>query len=1101
MVDRGVRGFRLSPQQRRLWQLQRTEQRQPYRGECVVIIEGDLNEARLKTALQCLVQRHEILRTTFCDSPEAGEPLQVPKEIDVFMPPAIDFSHLPSDQQDAEIEALAQAASHKPFDLQQGPILQFCQVTLSSHKRVLIITLPALCADSITFNNIVQEIRRSYAACFTDDGNQVGESLQYAEISEVLNELLEAEDMEEGRAFWRKKDLSSLAELGLHFEAPRSDQSPFEPASLKIEMGAELLENLQTLAGQYEVPVSDLLLTCWILLLWRLSERSKVIIGFAGDGRLDEKLEAALGPLTKHIPLEAHLQPGTRFSQILLEISATRQEICEWQDYFGWNHSAKSSEEIENQPFFPFCFQFDECPKVANAENASFRIHKKSVSIDRFKINLAGLRRDGDLLIEFSFDSALYGADEINRVATQFQALLESIVANPESPICQLNILSREEIRRALLDPGNSQMSQPERRLHSLFEEQVARTPDSIAVVAGDEYLDYAGLNSKANQLANQLRRLGAGPDTLVAIYVERSLDMLVGILGILKTGGAYVPIDPAYPKQRISFMLDDTKAPVIATQRGLVDKLPDCRAKILCIDELGPAGHFEAIPPVNVPEAPAYVIYTSGSTGNPKGVVVSHSNVARLFSATRPWFGFDENDIWTLFHSFAFDFSVWEIWGALLFGGKLIVVPYLLSRSPENFYEMLLNEGVTVLNQTPSAFRQLLRAEADATRQDLALRFVIFGGEALEFPTLKPWFDRHGVRGAQLVNMYGITETTVHVTYRPVTLADLELSNNSAIGPALPDLQIYLFNRHGSLIPSGTRGEIYVGGAGLAAGYLNRADLTAQKFVPHEFSILPGCRLYRSGDLASYLSNGELEYIGRIDNQVKIRGFRIELGEIEFALREHASVSEAVVMLRDRQAVSDRRSARDDSNLPPAGIDKQIVAYVVCDLSHPVTVAELHRHLEERVPSYMTPSSYVMLRAFPLTVNGKLDREALPAPEEVRPELDMPFIAPRGPVESELAQIWGEFLHVNPIGIYDSFFLLGGHSLLMTQLASRIKEAFHLDIPLVDFFENPTIAKMANLIATRQLQQQDPQELAELLGALKNLSPSEMSALLQRES
>jgi amino acid adenylation domain-containing protein len=478
-----------------------------------------------------------------------------------------------------------------------------------------------------------------------------------------------------------------------------------------------------------------------------------------------------------------------------------------------------------------------------------------------------------------------------------------------------------------------------------------------------------------------------------------------------------------------------------------------------------------------------AYVIYTSGSTGKPKGVLINHCNVTRLLQATHSWFHFDQHDVWTLFHSYAFDFSVWEMWGALLYGGRLVVVPYWVSRSPEMFHKLLSEKNVTVLNQTPSAFRQLIQAEESSIEPgELALRLVIFGGEALEFGTLKPWLDRYGDQRPRLVNMYGITETTVHVTYRPITAADLSGRRDSLIGVQLPDLEIYLLDQNRNPVPIGVPGELYVGGAGVGRGYLNRPDLTADRFIPSPFSARAGERLYRSGDLVRYLPNRDLEYRGRIDGQVKVRGFRIELGEIEATLSQHAALRDVVVVSR-----------KDEPN------EQHLVAYMVSTEQAP-TVSELNSFLRERLPEYMVPASFVFLDALPLTPNGKVDRRNLPAPDQCRPEQESSFVAPRSPVEELLAKIWAELLKVERVGIHDNFFELGGHSLLITQVASRIQQAFQIHLPLRTLFEAPTIARQSVAVATAQLGQEDATEALHMLDELKNLSAEEVKALLEAE-
>ncbi|HEX5885453.1 MAG TPA: amino acid adenylation domain-containing protein, partial [Pyrinomonadaceae bacterium] len=440
--------------------------------------------------------------------------------------------------------------------------------------------------------------------------------------------------------------------------------------------------------------------------------------------------------------------------------------------------------------------------------------------------------------------------------------------------------------------------------IHERFEQQAAATPDAIAVSFEGEGLTYCELNARANGMAHHLRNLGVRPETCVGILVERSLEMVVTILGVLKAGGCYVSLDPAYPPERLSFMLDDARVALLVTGETSTAIMFENQVRAVCLDRDGKAistQSAENLPRAASPENLAYLIYTSGSTGQPKGVAVSHANVARLFDATHAWFGFDEHDVWTLFHSCAFDFSVWELWGALLYGGRVVVVPFTVSRDPTAFYDLLRQERVTILSQTPSAFWQLSQAEEGTDVQtDLALRFIIFGGETLELQRLRPWFERHGDDRPQLVNMYGITETTVHVTYRRITRDDLDAGRRSVIGSAIPDLQIHVLDDDLRSVADGVEGEIYVGGAGVARGYLNRPELTAERFVPDPFGDEPGGRLYRAGDLACRVHGGELEYRGRIDDQVKIRGFRIEPEEVNTALARHPAIRESIVLARE---------------------------------------------------------------------------------------------------------------------------------------------------------------------------------------------------------
>src|SRR5947199_900274 len=559
-------------------------------------------------------------------------------------------------------------------------------------------------------------------------------------------------------------------------------------------------------------------------------------------------------------------------------------------------------------------------------------------------------------------------------------------------------------------------------------------------------------------------------PGGRVGLCLERSVEMTVAILGVLKAGAAYVPLDPAYPQERLAFLVADSRPPVLLTQESLAELLPEAgpHTRVAFVDRDRERIAREHTSPLRIAvsaEYPAYVIYTSGSTGQPKGVVVRHGNAMRLFAATERWFGFGPEDVWTLFHSYAFDFSVWEIWGALLYGGRLVVVPYWVSRSPEAFYELLRTERVTVLNQTPSAFRQLVWAEEIAlggAEPDLALRCVIFGGEALEPAGLAPWFERHGDRRPRLINMYGITETTVHVTYREVVREDVGRAV-SAVGWPISDLGVYLLDSLLQPVPVGVPGGMHVSGAGLALGYLGRPELTAERFVPNSFGE-PGSRLYKSGDLARRLPDGDLEYLGRIDHQVKIRGFRIELGEIESALLRHRAVREAVVL-----AVEDPQRA---------GGDRRLVAWVVASAGEAPSLSDLRSFLAQSLPDYMLLSALVLLDALPLTTNGKVDRRALPAPEAQRLE-DAGHIAPRTPLEAFVAGLWQEVLKLEQVGVQDDFFELGGNSISGAVLINRLQQELSEIVQVVVIFDHPTVESLAAYLA-----EEHPAAVVRRLGA-----------------
>jgi amino acid adenylation domain-containing protein len=604
---------------------------------------------------------------------------------------------------------------------------------------------------------------------------------------------------------------------------------------------------------------------------------------------------------------------------------------------------------------------------------------------------------------------------------------------------------------RAITSPATERLVEhvfplPLKPLWQMFDEVAAQHAERTAVTFGDQQLSYGELRAQASQLARHLRNLGVGPDSLVGVFVERSARAIVALLAILKAGGAYLPIDPAYPSARISTILDDARPTVLLTEEHLLGRLPVQDTHAILLDREIAAGadpEGSGIASEAGLENLAYVIYTSGSTGKPKGVMVTQANVARLLRATAEWFHFNENDVWTLFHSLAFDFSVWEVWGCLLHGGRLVVVPFSVSRSPEDFHELLAKEQVTVLNQTPSAFYQLMTVDQTRPQPALGLRLVIFGGEALNFKTLQPWFAAHGDRRPRMINMYGITETTVHVTYREVTASDAANGASSLIGIPIPDMQLYLLGDDRRPAPAGEVGEIYVGGAGVARGYLNRPELNAERFVSDPFSGNPNARLYKSGDLARLLPDGEVEYLGRGDAQVKIQGFRIELGEIEAVIAGHGQIREARVIAHTDEAGT-----------------KRLVAYYVTQEGAVLAARELSQYLSGKLPPWMMPSVYLPIQAFPLTPHGKVDYAALPEPtlgssrtsEETRGT----------ELEQEVAAVWQKVLSADHVGLDDNFFDIGGTSLLLVSVQMKLQTLLNRKISVAELFAYTTVRTLA---------------------------------------
>ena len=806
-----------------------------------------------------------------------------------------------------------------------------------------------------------------------------------------------------------------------------------------LELTTPVPNQLTALIQEYfpAIEQADLLFTVVICYLARISGMTSFDLGFADTELIQEndKLDysvAACIPCRIEIDLEQNLTEI--FETVREQIEFAKQHQSYALDIASRYPALNLVSGIHDGQILPVVIQ-----RVSNLDSEEAQ---------------AMLGRDLTLVIPDSgaicwrYNPEVLERDSIERMWGQFETLLQSIVGIPERHLAYQSILPKAERHQILHEWNKSEVDfAPDKCLHQLFEEQAERSPDAIALVYEARQLSYGELNRQANQLAHYLRSLGVGAETLVGICVERSLDTVICILGILKAGGAYVPLDPSYPQDRIAYSITDSQLSVLLTNEKHLSDLPESKAQIVCCDRDRQiiSSYSDANPNSDVkPSNLAYVIYTSGTTGKPKGVLIEHHNVYRLFAATQSWYDFNCNDVWTMFHSYAFDFSVWELWGALIYGGKLVVVPYLVSRSPDRFYQLLIDQQVTVLNQTPSAFSQLIAIDERSNLDSgLNLRLVIFGGEALDIQSLKPWFERHGDRAPQLVNMYGITETTVHVTYRPITLADT-YSQSSVIGCPIPDLKIYLLDKYLQPVPIGTMGEIYVAGAGLARGYLNRPELTEERFIASPFDASQ--KLYKTGDLGRYSDTGEIDYLGRIDNQVKIRGFRIELGEIEAVLAQHPGVRQNAVIVRE--------------DTPG---NKRLVAYIVDRLEFDLSVRELRKVLQQKLPDYMIPSSIVKLEAFPLTPNGKVDRRALPLPEQF---LHEEIVAPRNDLEQKLAKIWQQVLGKDNISVTANFFDLGGHSLLAVSLLTEIENTFGRNLSLGTFLTAPTIENLSSILS-----------------------------------
>ncbi|MCS9918352.1 amino acid adenylation domain-containing protein [Pseudomonas aeruginosa] len=1013
-------------------------------------LKGPLRRDALQGALDLLVQRHETLRTTFVE--HDGAPRQV---IHPTLPIAIEERRPPVAGED--LKGLVETEAHRPFDLQRGPLLRVLLLPLATDECVLVLTLHHIIADGWSMQVLVDELIRVYAALRHDQPPALAElPIQYADFAAWQRQWMDGGERERQLDYWVSRLGGEQPLLELPSDRPRPQQQSHRGRRIGIPLPAELAEALRRLAQAEQGTLFMLLLASFQALLHRYSGQNDIRVGVPIANRNREETEGLIGFFVNTQVLRAELDGQLPFRELLRQV---RQAVVEAQGHqdlpFEQLVDALQPERsLSHAPLFQVMYnhQRDDHRGSRFASLGELEVEDLAwdVQTAQFDLTLDTYESSNGLLAELTYATDLFDASSAERIAGHWLNLLQSIVARPEARIAELKLLDEAEARADLLQWNpHPQDFPPASCLHRQIERQAAERPRATAVVYGERALDYGELNLRANRLAHRLIELGVGPDVLVGLAAERSLEMIVGLLAILKAGGAYVPLDPRYPSDRLGYMIEDSGIRLLLTQRAARERLPlgEGLPCLLLDAEHEWAGYPESDPQSAVGvDNLAYVIYTSGSTGKPKGTLLPHGNVLRLFDATRHWFGFSADDAWSLFHSYAFDFSVWEIFGALLHGGRLVIVPHETSRSPEDFLRLLCRERVTVLNQTPSAFKQLMQvACAGQEVPPLALRHVVFGGEALEVQALRPWFERFGDRAPRLVNMYGITETTVHVTYRPLSLADLDGGAASPIGEPIPDLSWYLLDAGLNPVPRGCIGELYVGGAGLARGYLNRPELSCTRFVADPFSTTGG-RLYRTGDLARYRCDGVVEYVGRIDHQVKIRGFRIELGEIEARLLAQPGVAEAVVLPHEGPGAT------------------QLVGYVVTQAapSDPAALRDtLRQALKASLPEHMVPAHLLFLERLPLTANGKLDRRALPAPDASRLQQD--YAAPRSELEQRLAAIWADVLKLGRVGLDDNFFELGGDSIISIQVVSRARQA-GIRLAPRDLFLHQTIRGLAGV-------------------------------------
>jgi amino acid adenylation domain-containing protein len=1052
--------------------------RSAYHMRTALRLKGPLDAGALERSFAEEVRRHESLRTRF-DLID-GEGVQIVDGPEGFQMKREDLGELPDNVREREVERQIHEEATKRFDLRSGPLFRVKLLKLAATEHVLLIAMHHIVADGWSVGVLMRDIEALYHAYQQCQASPLKElAVQYADYALWQREWLQGQELERQLNYWKEKLSGAPPALELPTDRPRPATPSYRGATHHFALSAELSERVQALARRENATLFMVLLAALQVMLSRWSGQKDIVVGTPIAGRTHRQLEDLIGCFTNTLALRTDLSGDPSFSDLLGRVKEVALGAYAHQDlpFERLVQELHPERNLAQQPIVQVMFV------LQNAPRKEFKMGPIAISTYGYAIQTArfdilwsiGLSPQGMWgAIEYATD--LFDASTMQRFAQNLERVLQCVSDHPETKLSRTKLLTETERQELLSGWMPVRKIPPAHCLHDLFVQQAERTPAATAIVYEQQRLTYSELNERTKRLAAYLQGLGVGPEVVVGLCVERSIELVVGILGILRAGGAYLPIDPTTPRERIAFMLKDAGAAVLLSQEALSGNLPDEDIPRLYLDtQWASVGDSpgSTLCRNSKPENLAYVIYTSGSTGQPKGVAITHYNATRLFAATARDFEFNADDRCALFHSYAFDVSVWEIWGALLHGGQLVIVPYWVSRTSADFCELLHRERITRLNQTPSAFVNLMEPEAAAQRP-LALRSIVFAGEALTPAALQPWMDRHGDSRPQLVNMYGPTETTVYATHRIIRLEDTRSGDHSPIGRPLSDLSGYVLDEDLEPVPPGVVGELYVSGEGLARGYLRRPGLTADRFMADPFGAA-GTRMYRTGDRVRYRAVGQLDFIGRVDDQVKIRGFRIEPGEIEVVLLNHPGVRQAVVLAR-RQTSGDLR----------------LVAYLVPGVEAPDR-EELREYVKRRLPEYMVPAAFVMLEALPLTAHGKLDRWALPEPD-ISGQVEHQYVGPRNALEQKLAEIWADVLQLEQAGVQDNFFDLGGDSIVAIRLVARANQA-GIRLTVRQFFEQQTIAGLAAMIGAEG----DPQMARSPVGLsiLLDAGAAEETALL----
>ena len=1055
--------FPASFAQQRLWFLDRSLPGNAiYNVPTAIHLTGSLNLAALEQTFNEIVRRHETLRTTFMV--EDGQPLQAIAPNLIIPLRELDLQHLGTDDRAAKVKSIIDAEIQQPFDLASEPLLRVTIVILSDTEYILFINMHHIICDDWSLGVLIRELGMLYAAFAQNRPSPLLElPFQYADFAQWQREWLQGEVLNSQLAYWRSQ-LDGITELHLPTDKPRGLSQNYRGATQFLEIPKPLTDGLEQLSQQAGVTLFMTLLAAFQTLIYRYTQQEDITIGSPIANRNRSEIEGIIGFFVNTLVLRSDLSENPTFRELLdrvrdVTVGAYTHQDVPFEKLVAELHPER---KLSQHPLFQVVFGLQNAPMstlelpgvVPSLVNIDFKQTRFDLELHLWKCAEDFRSLDGGNW-EYSeglrgiivYNTDLFEAAKIERLLNHFKMLLTGIVANPAGRIANLPLLNEVELNRVLVEWNQTQTDYPQAKcVHQIFIERVQQYPDAIALNFANDRITYQELNSRSNQLARHLQKLGVGAEILVGICIPQSIDTIVGLLAILKAGGAYVPLDSSYPQERLNFMLEDARVAVLLTRSNSIDRFEDFANPIVSIDndweiisqERANNLHSDA----NI-DSLAYVIYTSGSTGQPKGVAVTHKAINRLVC----------NPNYIKLEAFArvaqaanisFDAATFEIWGALLNGAELVAIDREVTLSPREFALYIRDRKIDVLFLTTALFQQIAR---DVPQAFETLKYLLFGGETVDVR----WVNKIIEHGApqHLIHVYGPTENTTFSTYYEVDL--LRSIASLPIGRPISNTQAYILDPHLQPLPIGVTGEIYLGGDGLARGYLDRLELTTKHFIPNPFNRDANTRLYKTGDRARYLPDGNIEFLGRNDNLVKIRGFRIELAEIEAVLNQHPAVSKNVVTVAE--------------NVPD---DKYLVAYIVLD-GQQMPTPEIHsfrQFLRSKLPVYMVPTAYIFLESLPLTPNGKVDRSALPKPDLINYHA-RDYVAPRSRVEELLTKIWVKVLGKEQIGIHDNFFESGGHSLLATQLMSRIRDNFQIDLPVRNLFEAPTIAQLARYIDT----------------------------------